>query len=72
MAVELEQGQWGTVGSRDVGGRGREGWEDGVMWQVLDPSRGLGMTGDEGEGDRFLPPQERRREGTGMTGRGSG
>ena len=54
MAVELEQGQWGTVGSRDVGGRGREGWEDGVMWQVLDPSWVLGMTGKEGGGDGFL------------------
>ena len=48
MAVELEQGQWGTVGSRDVGGRGREGWEDGVMWQVLDPYWVLWMTGKEG------------------------
>ena len=48
MTVELEQGQWGTVGSRDDGGRGRGGWEDGVMWQVLDPSRSLGMTGEEG------------------------
>ena len=28
-------------------GWGRD-WEDGVMWQVLDPSRSLGMTGEKG------------------------
>ena len=35
-------------GAGMMGGGGCGDWEDGVMWQVLDPSRSLGMTGEEG------------------------
>ena len=39
-------------------------WEDGVMWQVLDPSRGLGMTGEKGSW--FTPRRifDQRAQGT--------
>ena len=44
------------------------GWEDGVMWQVLDPSRGLGMTVDKVGWGGFL----RRRKGRREEGEGTG